>query len=61
MIMEERHDMQVSNEIDSTDSEEYYGQKKLPPDFDEDERKWQREQMKARIKYINKNYKYFKK
>lgn len=60
MIMEERHDMQVSNEIDSTDSEEY-GQKELPPDFDFDERKWQRELMKARIKYINKNYKYFKK
>ena len=58
MIQEEYYDESQTYEIDNTNTEDF---KKLPPDFDKEEIRWQREQMKERIRYMNKHYKNFRK
>lgn len=56
MIQKEYYDEPQTYEIDNTED-----LKELPPDFDKEEIRWQKEQMKERMRYMNKHYKNFRK
>ena len=58
MIQEEHYN---KPQLDYIDNAEDLKEFPLEPDFDKEDRQWQREQMKARMRYINKHYKNFRK
>lgn len=57
-MQEEYYDKPQTYEIDNTNTEDL---KELPSDFYKEEIRWQKEQMKERMRYMNKHYKNFRK
>lgn len=57
-MQKEYYDELQTYYIDNTNTEDL---KELPPVFDKEEIRWQKEQMKERIRYMNKHYKNFRK